>query len=77
MPDTSTITLTMLLDELKRQRSYFKKHYPRFVRQRKITPWERDHRITVNAKLIELVEQAIQNKGTDKPKLLQILNQMQ
>jgi hypothetical protein len=73
MPATTHITLQMLLDEMKRQRRYFKEHYPSLVKKQKLTPWERDHRQAVNEKLIELIEQAIQNKGLDRPKLLQLL----
>lgn len=63
MPTVEHITLQMLHTELKRQQRYFTDHYPQFVRKRKITPYERDHRRAVNAKLIELVENAIKTKG--------------
>lgn len=76
MPATTDITLSMLLDELERQRRYFKDHYPGLVKKGKITPYQRDHRISINNKLIDLVKQAIANKKTNGPKLLHLLNEL-
>lgn len=68
------ITLEMFIDEMKRQKAYFKAHYPRLVREQKITPWESAHRIAVNEKLLNLLLQAKENIKTNGPKLLELLN---
>lgn len=77
MPQHSTITLQMALDELKRQRRYFTQHYPRLVKEGKVTPYERDHRLAVNDTLTRLLTTAIKNKGTNQPNFAQLLNQLQ
>lgn len=69
------ITLVMLQTELQRQRKEMLSTYPQLVKEAKLTPWERDNRISCNAKLLSLVQQAIDNKKMNGPKLLQILNQ--
>ena len=75
MPVTNEITLQMLLDEQKRIRKHMVEFYPHLVKERKLTPWERDHRLNCNQKLIDLIMTAISNKKTNGPKLLQILEQ--
>lgn len=71
----NNITLAMLLAENKRIRSHMQKHYPAMVKEEKITPYERDHRLACNEKIISLLQQAINNQQTNGAKLLQILNQ--
>ena len=66
----------MLLNEQKRISRYMAKHYNRYVAENKLTPYERDHRMAVNKKLIDLLTQAVANKANGGPKLLQLLNQI-
>lgn len=75
MPTTSHITLAMLIAEQKRIGAHMKKHYPSMVKEQKITPYERDHRLRCNEKLLELLLQAEKNKNIPgAPKFLDILN---
>lgn len=75
MSGTTNITLDMCIKELERQRSYMKANYNRYVQERKITPWERDNRININKKLLELLYEAKKNKGSTNPNFIQLLTQ--
>ncbi len=76
MSCTTNITLDMCINELKRQRRYMESNYPKYVKQQKITPYERDHRLNVNKQLLDLLQKAKQNKGTNSPTFLQLLTQL-
>jgi hypothetical protein len=76
MPATNNITIDMLLTEQKRIRRHMESFYPAMVQQQKLSPWERDHRLSLNKKLIDLLTAAKQNKDTNGPKLSDLLNQL-
>lgn len=63
----------MLLTEQKRIRMQMVRTYPELVENRKISPYERDHRLNCNQKLIDLLTQAKQNKVANGPKLMELL----
>lgn len=75
MPTTATITLDMLIKETQRIRRQMLKAFPQLVKDGKVTPYQRDHRLRCNEKLLNLLLQAQQNKTTNGPKLLEILKQ--
>lgn len=62
MPVAKHITLEMLLTEMKRIRKHMTASYPDLVRNQKLTPWERDHRLSCNATLIEMLENTIHSQ---------------
>ena len=78
MPATTQITLDMCIAEMERQQQYYRKYYsdPEILKRSKITPYERDHRISINNKLLELLYQAKQNKAINGPKFLDLINQL-
>lgn len=76
MPVQQNITLQMFIDEEVRILKYMAKHYNRFVKQGKITPYERDHRQMLHSKMLEMLTAAKANKGTSKPTFVQIINQL-
>lgn len=73
---TFTITLDMLLTEQKRIRAHMERTYPTMVKERRITTYERDHRLSCNKKIIDLLTEAKQNKKNNGPKLMELLNKM-
>lgn len=75
MSATNNITIDMLLTELKRIRRHMEGTYPTLVQKKKISVWERDHRLSLNQKLIDLLAEAKRNKETNGPKFLDLLNQ--
>ena len=62
MPVAKHITVEMLLTEMKRIRKHMTASYPDLVRNQKLTPWERDHRLSCNATLIEMLENTIHSQ---------------
>lgn len=68
-------TIETAIAELERHRAYFKKHYPRFIEQKKITPYERDHRNAVNSSLLQLLYFAKGAGCEDVPALINKLMQ--
>lgn len=50
--------------------------YPDMVKAERITVYERDHRLACNQKLIDLLKEAKENKQTNGPKLMELLNKM-
>lgn len=76
MAATTNITIDMLLTELKRIRRHMEGTYPTLVKRRKISVWERGHRLSLNQKLIDLLTEAKANKETNGPKFLDLLNDL-
>lgn len=68
----------MLIAEMERQKRYYEKNYndPERLKAAKITCYERDFRINVNKKLLQLLYEAKGNIGTDKPTFREILNRL-
>lgn len=63
MPKPVThITLDMCITQTKRIIKVMEDHYPQMVKDEKITPYDRDHRMNVQRKLLSLLEQAKENK---------------
>ena len=72
------ITLQMLIAEHERIRGYMLTCYPQMVKDEKITPYERDHRLNCNKATLTLLRQlALHEKdfGTTISKVINDLHQ--
>jgi hypothetical protein len=76
MPVQYNITLDMFIAEEKRILQYMDEHYNDFVKQGKITPYDRDHRKSLHKKMLQLLTDAKKNKATNGKTFVQIINQL-
>lgn len=47
----------ILITELERIRGHMEKSYPELVKLQKLTPWERDHRLSCNQQTLSILRQ--------------------